>query len=413
MKCVLCDRESMSSQRFTMTPEAQRFSQEQFPGVDLGKPLSENGVCQDCLNLSEPERQKLAEQAIKRILAEAAEIGRSELAGRGPGMAGSKSPRIDVAKTIETINFPDEVWEWLDLFGEVLGITQRQFMLLDGFFLADTPYKQLLVRAIQRDISSLNAIYLLLRCEWIHQAAAHARLFCESLITLRYLARDKDSRVPQFLDYAYVENYRVAQSMLEQERGRAKPVHVQRLEAILPNLESEYGRVKARYSSKDRSGRERLFRSWCNVPIDQQAQECGDRLVRLYRVVYSQLSAYVHGSAWSLGRQIAYSRQHYDPAVVLIDISTVVRTTLVVWEEWARFCDEQLGLTLVAELPQIAAKMDDLESRHFPFGEQGYGCEESQAAAPSPADRFAGATLPAASPGLRLRTVRSRGRGNA
>ena len=83
----------------------------------------------------------------------------------------------------------------------------------------------------------------------------------------------------------------------------------------------------------------------------------GADVVRLYRTVYSQLSAYVHGSEWSRRRQIQYSQKHYDRNAVLVDISTVVRSALVVWEYWARFCDEQLGWMLSRILPGIAAKL--------------------------------------------------------
>ncbi|MBI3105335.1 MAG: hypothetical protein HYY95_07150 [Candidatus Rokubacteria bacterium] len=114
--------------------------------------------------------------------------------------------RIDLAATIAGVTFPTEVWEWLDLLGDVLGRTQREAIAHDDFP-ADTPYKQLLVRAINRDISSLAAIYVLLRLEHIHQAASQVRLFCESLITLRYIASAATTRVPQFLDYADVERY--------------------------------------------------------------------------------------------------------------------------------------------------------------------------------------------------------------
>lgn len=272
--------------------------------------------------------------------------------------------RIDLGKTLEMITFEPEVWEWLDLLGDTVAATQREAMARDDF-LADTPYKQLLVRAIQRDLSSLTAIYILLRSELIHQAAAHVRLFCESLITLRYIALDLPTRVPQFLDYAEVEGYELAKSTLTWEAKRAKPAHLKQMQDLVSELQREYERVKPRYLFVDRKGKQRPFSNWCNASLAKQATECGPRIGRIYQLVYSQLSAYVHGSAWSLRRQYSYSKAHYDARVVLNDIATVVRTTLVAWEEWARFCDEQVGWSLTGALPYIAEQLDKLDTKHF------------------------------------------------
>jgi hypothetical protein len=51
-----------------------------------------------------------------------------------------------------------------------------------------------------------------------------------------------------------------------------------------------------------------------------------------------------------------------------VDIATVVRSAVVVWEYWARFCDEQLGWTLTEIVPGIVAKLEELEAKQFPEG---------------------------------------------
>jgi hypothetical protein len=345
-----------------MTAEGRHFFERQHPGINPDEYLSNTGICESCKSLPEDKRKELANRAIQETLNEARRdiLLQREQAFTMP--EGSKGFRIDIAQTIEAVHFPPEVWDWLDLLGHIVLFGQAQAARHDEY-VADTPYKQFLVRKINRDIASLGAIYILLRCEWIHQAAAHVRLFCESVITLRYIATDVARRLPQFLDYAHIEAFQIARSVLEQERDRANPVHVQQLQALLDTLRSEYERVKPRYTSTYKNGQQRLIKSWCKVHISQQAKECGSNFVRLYfvrlyKIVYSQLSAYVHGSEWSLRRQLGYSRAHYGPKVVLIDIATVVRTTVVVWEEWARFCDEQLGWTLTDILPGVVAKMD-------------------------------------------------------
>jgi hypothetical protein len=272
--------------------------------------------------------------------------------------------RIDLGKTLEIVTFGPEVWEWLDFLGDAVEATQREAMAREDF-LADTPFKQLLVRAIQRDLSSLTAIYILLRAELIHQAAAHVRLFCESVITLRYIVLDLPNRVPQFLNYAEVEGYELARAALKWEAERANPTHVKKMQELVSQLEGGYEHVKAQYVFTDRKGKQRPFLNWCNASLAKQASECGPRIRRIYEIVYSQLSAYVHGSAWSLRRQYSYSKAHYDAGVVLNDVATIVRTAMVTWEEWARLCDEQVGWSLRAVLPSIVGQLGHLDAKHF------------------------------------------------
>ena len=348
-----------------MTLQARAWVERQYPGMNRDEPLSRFGVCKECRELPPSERRIAADRAKERIVAEmrlekiAYEEGAKEIAD------GTQRFRIDLAKTLELLEFPAEIWEWLDLLGHVLLFTQAHAKVHDNY-VADTSYKQFMVRAIQCDIATLGAIYALLRFEWVHQAAAHVRLFCESAITLRYIANDIAHRLPKFLDYAHIEAYEIATSILEQERSRAKPAHIERLQEFLDSLRSEYDRVKPFYTFIDKRGRKRPYKNWCNIDLRKQAEDCSPEFGRLYRIVYSQLSAYVHGSEWSRRRQIEYSQKLYDRRAVLVDIATVVRSAVVVWEYWARFCDEQLGWTLTKILPGIAAKLDELDSKQFP-----------------------------------------------
>ena len=262
--------------------------------------------------------------------------------------------RIDLAATIEQVDFPEGVWAWLDLLGDVVVTTEAEAVDHEGF-LADTPYKQLLVRSVHKDISTLGAIYTLLRCEFIHQAAGHTRLFCESLITASYISVDPGSRVSLFLDYATIDEFRIISALLDWERSTIRPEIIAPLEARQTELRPEYDRVLAKYDG-------RPF-NWCNTRLNRQADECG--LQRLYALVYGQMSAYVHGSAWSLRRQTAYSRKHYDSHIVFVDIATIVRTTLAVWLEWVRFVERALDWSLLAKAPPIISRCEELDSTYF------------------------------------------------
>lgn len=246
-----------------------------------------------------------------------------------------KVNRIDTIKTIEQIDFGPEAWEWLDLMGTIAGESQKEAMIQEKGFRADTPYKKYLLCAINKDLQTINATYFLLRCEMIHQAASHVRLFCESLITMRYVAIERERRAVQFWDYMEIEAYKVTEALLEWESPTANPEHVRRMVKFKESIKLAYEEARPHYSYEDKKKRVRPFINWCNKSVSVQAQQCGKRYSRLYNSVYRQMSAYIHGSAWSLRRQLSYSRDHYDPRVVLIDISSMIRTMAAVWVEWA------------------------------------------------------------------------------
>lgn len=279
-------------------------------------------------------------------------------------------PRIDISETIKMIDFPDKVWEWLDLFGDIIAATQSEAMYQDRSYIADTPYKKFLLCNINKDLSTLNTIYFILRCELIHQAASHVRLFCESLITLKYMSLDPDKRADLFWDYFDIESYKITQAILDFEKDKAKESHVKRVKNLFETFKEKYESAKQIYSYTDKKGRKRPFKNWCNKTIASQASECGPDFKRLYGLVYRQMSSYIHGSAWSLRRQLSYSRAHYDSNIVLNDIATIVRTALVIWVDWAKFCISELGWRLHDALLNLPQRINELDEKHFPKGKK-------------------------------------------
>ncbi|MBN1156936.1 hypothetical protein JXA85_04930 [Candidatus Woesearchaeota archaeon] len=275
-------------------------------------------------------------------------------------------PRIDISETIKLIDFPDKIWEWLDLLGDVVAASQAEAIYQDKRFIADTPFKKILLCTINKDLSILNTIYFILRCEMIHQASSHVRLFCESLITLKYISLDPNTRSGLFWGYADIEAYEITSAILDWEKYKAKEVHVRRVEALFKTFKEKYKVANPVYSFVDKKKRKRRFINWCNKNIANQASECGPEFKRLYELVYKQMSSYIHGSAWSLRRQISYSRAHYNSDIILNDIATIVRTTLVIWVEWAKFCISTLGWRLHDTILNLPIRLDELDEKHFP-----------------------------------------------
>ena len=156
--------------------------------------------------------------------------------------------RIDMSETIKRVDFPEKIWEWLDLFGDVVATTQQEAIYQEQNFIADNPYKKFLLCAINKDLSTLNTIYILLRCELIHQASSHIRLLCESLITLQYVSMEPDLRADLFWGYADIETYKITSAILEWESGTANPIHVERLKAFKDSISGQYEKAKNHYS---------------------------------------------------------------------------------------------------------------------------------------------------------------------
>lgn len=280
-------------------------------------------------------------------------------------------PRIDLHATIEQVDFPEPVWKWLDLLGQVLVTTQTEALSHDTY-LADDPFKKLLVAGVNRMIRTLNSIYLLLRCEYIDLAAAQVRILCEALITIAFVDRDKAALAPKFWNYYTIEAFETATAIVELERHRAKPQHLRSMEEWLNGKRTLYERLKPSYmyivsKGKDK-GKSRPYVNWCNRNLAQQAQDCGAELSRLYRLVYKQMSSYIHCSAFSLRHQMAYSRAHYDGGIVHRDIATIVNTTVAVWVEICKFLEEKLRWNLIGPATAVAEEVELLDQTQFGAG---------------------------------------------
>lgn len=353
-RCVLCDQPAGEDyKKFSMTPEAQAVLKRRFPNADPTSVLAESVLCTRCFALSTSDRSALARDAMTRELKSFAKDVRRERFLK----------RIDIGRTIETVSLTDETWEWLNLVGHALTLTQAQAHAQEAnaeWFRSVDTYKVILAAVIAKDSNTMGAIFMALRCEWTHQAASLARTLCESLITLRYIAQDKTARSRLFLDYAVIEQYRAAESLLKWGADNAKPEHVAQMEAFKAGISAKYEAMRPSFTFTDKNGKERAFSNWCNLRIADMGKKTDSE--RLYRLVYNQTSPYVHGSAWSLRAVGALTARGYDARRALIDTSTIIRATLAVWFEWAAFCDQELGWTLGADVGELKERLDDLQA---------------------------------------------------
>lgn len=270
--------------------------------------------------------------------------------------------RIDLEETIARVEFSPEIWAWLDLIGEMISATQVEALERERTFVATTPYQKLLRRFINREIGCLSAIYTLLRMELVYQAAAHIRLFCENVITLRYILLDPDERSMAFWDYAALDAYKIGEAYLQWESQTAKPQHVEAMNLQQAELRKRFDEVRGRYTYVTRKSKKtREFKNWCNLSLKEQADKCGAEMQKLYAIGYRQLSAYVHGSAWALRRQEAYIRKSYDQTVVMIDFANLTRILLAVWVEWLKIMSQELGWQVLEQAHSIVDRCNELD----------------------------------------------------
>jgi len=355
LRCVLCDQPAGDDYRqFSLSPEAQALYEQRFPGADPTALLAKNVVCARCLTLQTSVRSALARHAIARELEAHAKEHRRERLRR----------RIDISRTIDSVSLTDETWEWLNLIGHAVTLTHAHAQAHEAdaeWFLSVDAYKVVLTAVIAKDINTLGAIFMTLRCEWTHQAATLARTLCESLITLRYIAQDKITRSRRFLDYAVIEQYKAADSLLKWGADHSKTEHVALMEAFKASIAAKYEAMRLKYTFKDKNGNERPYSNWCNRTLADMAGK-GTESERLYRLVYGQTSPYVHGSAWSLRAVGALTTRGYDAQRALIDTSTLIRATLAVWFQWAGFCNQELGWMFGADLVEMKERVDELQA---------------------------------------------------
>lgn len=270
--------------------------------------------------------------------------------------------RIDLEKTIAQVEFSPEIWEWLDLVGEMVSITQKEALEQERSFVAVSPYHNLLRWFINREIGSLNAIYLLLRMELVYQAAAHIRLLCENVITLRYILLDPEERTRAFLDYSAIDAYKIGETYLHWESQTAKPQHIKKMKSQQEEFKKRFEKVHDRYTYVTRKKKKtKEFKNWCNLSLKEQADECGIEMQKLYAIGYRQLSAYVHGSAWALRRQEAYISKNYDQTVVMIDYANLTRMLLAVWIEWLKIMSQELGWQALGNAHSIVERCNELD----------------------------------------------------
>lgn len=251
--------------------------------------------------------------------------------------------RIDLEATLALLEYPQITWDRLDLLGEVIAITDQQARHLDQWRPVDTADTALLVAVGHQQISSLTGIYVLIRTQLVHQAASHVRLFCEGLITLRYLTLSPHDRVPSYRDFSHIEAYNATLALLTWQKDGARQGHVREMEALLKRLTPEYERLLQKYQRVDGKGRKRKFVDWSGLSVSQRALQCGPEYETLYRSVYAQMSAYVHGSAWSLRHTASYSSKSFSQANIAVDVAAIIDATLVVWLRFGLLMDELFG----------------------------------------------------------------------
>ena len=268
--------------------------------------------------------------------------------------------RLDLAATVDAIDFPPEIWAWLDVLGEAVKVTDSEARLRDAHFVAESPFTHVLQRSVHFQLAGLKAVYALLRCELVAQAAAQARLLCENVIMLHYITKDADVRSSAFLEYAIVEAYESLESMIKWDGETAIPEAIARIKRIRDEMKGEYEQTLPKYQFIDRNEKTRRFKNWANRSLADMSLVT-PKCERLYDLIYRQLSSYVHSSSWSLRHLTAYSPANYDVEIALADIAQVTIGTLAIWQVFAEYVERELGWNMSAGIDRVLEEASRLQ----------------------------------------------------
>lgn len=272
--------------------------------------------------------------------------------------------RINIAATIESVPLSSDAQSWLNLVADALLLTSDAATahdVQDEWFDPTDDFQRVLVLFLNKDLSTLRAIYLTLRAEWLHQAAVLIRAWCESLITLRYIAQDKATRAKQFWDYRIVEEQLAYERYLTFDAHNGTSEQLARIRDVVDSRATVYAEAQADFTFTTAKDKQRPYANWCNKTLVELAEITDS--VELYRFVYAHLSPYVHTSPWSLRFQASVSRRGHDPNAVLVQLAGFIRTTFMVWDPWAEFCDKELGWKLTAAIPELKWRYGQLARR--------------------------------------------------
>ena len=270
--------------------------------------------------------------------------------------------REDFIKKIENLNFSREIWNWIDVFGEIYTITLKAGGYPKSDFVPTNSYENVLYLIISRDVSHLAVIYTLFRIEHTDQAAAITRLFLEDLITLKYISLDKITRSEQFLNYSIVEEYEIILKYEEWEKDIVIPEDLVKLKDYRKSIEKEYLSKRPMFEYKTKKGKLEKYSNWCNKNLYEMSKECGPEYERLYNIIYKQASSYVHGTGWSLRHRSDLSAKNYSSKTVLFIYTNITRMITAVWIDWSILVKSELGWNFTQEdIDYIAAKVENLD----------------------------------------------------
>ncbi|MEX0974240.1 MAG: DUF5677 domain-containing protein [Bacillota bacterium] len=144
----------------------------------------------------------------------------------------------------------------------------------------DNGYKYLAKTLLGKTSTSFKALRMLCSAGYGADAFMLLRTVFESGVNLAYVGKDPDARATQYLDYAYVENHKLMDSLIRYTPGKQPP------DAIIKKANEDWERVKGQYGG-----------GWTKASLETRACECG--WGAQYALIYRFASTLSHAGASS------------------------------------------------------------------------------------------------------------------
>ena len=186
-------------------------------------------------------------------------------------------------------------WKYRRVFS-LLGRTIRlsEKMILSKKIVWDDadPFSKITISSISKNLQTAKAVRLLCRMGLGQDALTQLRVMFESLIDFRYMQIDK-KRVKDYTDFDLYYKLKLGRKL---DRYKVR-VEQEKWEARQKELETEWNKVKFRFTYRNSKGREVVYSRWSGKDLRTMAEEID--LGKAYDYFYTYASGFVHSMAAS------------------------------------------------------------------------------------------------------------------
>jgi len=152
---------------------------------------------------------------------------------------------------------------------------------------------------LNRGEQIIASAYAMMRHECCYAGPALVRSMFELSLQFEYLMQEPNARGEQYCEYAHISKHKMSQAIVANPSGiisaylAASPL---RVEGEKRN-QAEYDRVRSRFMSRNKKGKEHIWENWYGMPVRNLAEKLNRD--KEYVFIYALTSAWAHGDPFS------------------------------------------------------------------------------------------------------------------